>query len=78
MSRPDRARNTDIALLRIRIEESGLSDRQFAVKCLKRDERTIRRYLAGDVEMPTIIREMIRDPFVAPWPTKGTLPMLGS
>lgn len=78
MSRPDRARNTDIALLRIRIEESGLSDRQFAVKCLKRDERTIRRYLAGDVEMPTILRELIRDPFVAPWPTKGTLPMLGS
>lgn len=78
MSRPDRARNTDIALLRIRIEESGLSDRQFAVKCLKRDERTIRRYLAGDVEMPTILRELIRDPFVAPWPTKGTMPMLGS
>ena len=78
MSRTDRARNTDIALLRIRIEESGLSDRQFAVKCLKRDERTIRRYLAGDVDMPTILRELVRDPFVAPWPTKGTLPMLGS
>ena len=78
MSRTDRARNTDIALLRIRIEESGLSDRKFAVQCLKRAERTIRRYLAGDVEMPAIIREMIRDPLVAPWPTKGTLPMLGS
>ena len=78
MKRTARARATDIALLRIRIEESGLSDRQFAVKCLKRDERTIRRYLAGDVEMPKIIRDMIRDPFVAPWPTKGTLPMLGS
>jgi hypothetical protein len=48
------------------------------VQCLKRDERTIRRYLAGDVEMPTIVRELIRDPFVAPWPTKATLPMLGS
>jgi hypothetical protein len=78
MSRTARARTTDIALLRIRIEESGLSDRQFAVKCLKRDERTIRRYLAGDVEMPKIVRELIRDPFVAPWPTKGMLPMLGS
>ena len=78
MSRTARARTTDIALLRIRIEESGLSDRKFAVQCLKRDERTIRRYLAGDVEMPAIIREMIREPLVAPWPTKGTLPMLGS
>jgi hypothetical protein len=78
MKRTDRSRTTDIALLRVRIEESGLSDRQFAVKCLRRDERTIRRYLAGEVEMPAIIRELIRDPFVAPWPTKATLPMLGS
>ena len=78
MKRTARSRATDIALLRIRIEESGLSDRKFAVQCLKRDERTIRRYLAGDVEMPTIVRELIRDPFVAPWPTKATLPMLGS
>ena len=78
MKRTSRTRTTDIAILRVRIEESGLSDRQFAVKCLKRDERTIRRYLAGHVEMPKIIRDMIRDPFVAPWPTKGTLPMLGS
>tara|TARA_R110000787_G_scaffold51228_5_gene121561 strand:+ start:572 stop:808 length:237 start_codon:yes stop_codon:yes gene_type:complete len=78
MKRTARSRTTDIALLRIRIQESGLSDRQFAVKCLRRDERTIRRYLAGDVPMPAIIRELIRDPLVAPWPTKGTLPMLGS
>mgnify|MGYP003661002433 CR=1 FL=1 len=76
MKRTDRSRNTDIALLRVRIEESGLSDRQFAIKCLRRDERTIRRYLAGEVEMPAIIRELVRDPLVAPWPTKTTLPML--
>ena len=73
--RPSRARTTDIAMLRVRIEESELSDRQFAVQVLKRDERTIRRYLAGHVEMPTIIRKLIRHPSIAPWPTETTRPM---
>ena len=73
--RTSRARTTDIAILRVRIEESGLSDRQFAVQVLLRDERTIRRYLAGHVEIPKIVRELIRDPSIAPWPTETTRPM---
>ena len=55
MRRTKRARATDIALLRIRIQESGLSDRKFAVQCLKRDERTIRRYLACDVRVLDVV-----------------------
>ena len=76
MSRTSRAPNTDVALLRIRIAESGLSDRQFAKKVLKRDERTVRRYLAGDNDIPPLVKELLRKPFVAPWPTEKTLPML--
>lgn len=39
-------------LLRKRIEASGLSARQFAMKILLRDERTVRRWLAGDSPIP--------------------------
>jgi hypothetical protein len=38
----------DADLLRAAIEASGLSARRFAVGLLARDERTIRRWLAGD------------------------------
>ena len=76
MTSNDREDKKDIALLRVRIAESKLSDRRFAVECLKRDERTVRRYLAGDVRMPPIIKELLRKPFVAPWPTDETQPML--
>jgi hypothetical protein len=39
-------------LLREVIKASGLSDRRFAVEVLLRDERTIRRWLAGDSPIP--------------------------
>lgn len=39
-------------LLAKRIAESGLSQREFAVTVLLRDERTIRRWLAGDSPIP--------------------------
>lgn len=40
------------ALLRAAIEASGLSARRFAVEVLAVDERTVRRWIAGDREMP--------------------------
>ena len=39
---------TVTGLLRRRIRESGLSARQFATAIMGRDERTIRRWLAGE------------------------------
>ena len=39
-------------LLRAAIEASGLSARRFAVDVLAVDERTVRRWLAGDRGMP--------------------------
>ena len=39
-------------LLRSAIEASGLSARRFAVDVLAVDERTVRRWLAGDRDMP--------------------------
>lgn len=44
---------TPVTLLRAAIAASGLSARQFAVRVLLRDERTVRRWLAGDSPIPT-------------------------
>lgn len=44
-----------IALLREAIKRSGLSNRKFAEKVLVRDERTVRRWLAGDGEIPDAV-----------------------
>lgn len=48
---------TDSELLRAVIEASGLSARRFAVQVLVRDERTVRRWLAGDSPIPKAVRE---------------------
>lgn len=56
---------TTIDLLRAAIDASGLSARRFAVEVLIRDERTIRRWLAGDSPIPaTVIKwlETTRSP----------------
>lgn len=52
---------TDAALLRAAIAASGLSARRFAVEVLIRDERTVRRWLAGD-EMPAVVRAFLLRP----------------
>ena len=52
-------RGRDIARLKQAIELSGLSDRQFAKQVLIRDERTIRRWIAGDRPIPQAVREKI-------------------
>lgn len=46
---------TDPELLIKAIEASGLSARRFAVEVLMRDERTIRRWLAGDSPIPEVV-----------------------
>jgi Arc/MetJ family transcription regulator len=46
---------TDADLLRAAIEASGLSARRFAVEVLIRDERTVRRWLAGDSPIPAVV-----------------------
>ena len=50
-------------LLRQRIDESGLSARRYAMEVLLRDERTVRRWLAGDSPVPDVVlRFLEREP----------------
>lgn len=41
------------------IAASGLSNRQFALTVLLRDERSLRRWLAGDAPIPKAVREWL-------------------
>jgi hypothetical protein len=47
-------------LLRAAIDSSGLSARRFAVRVLLRDERTVRRWLAGDSPVPRAVADWLR------------------
>lgn len=49
----------DAELLEKAIAASGFSARQFATVVLLRDERTIRRWLAGDSPIPVVVREYL-------------------
>jgi hypothetical protein len=51
---------TDPDLLAAAIKASGLSARKFAELVLVRDERTVRRWLAGDSPIPKVVREMLQ------------------
>lgn len=62
-------RAEQIALLERRIEESGLSARRFAVEVLLREERTVRRWLAGDNPIPGVVLDFLEEPHAAPWPS---------
>ncbi len=55
-------------LLELRIAESGLSARRFATDVLHRDERTIRRWLAGDSPVPSVVLGFLENPIGPPWP----------
>jgi hypothetical protein len=50
---------TDPQLIRAAIEASGLSARRFATRIICRDERTVRRWLDGEVEIPAVAREWL-------------------
>jgi hypothetical protein len=49
-------------LLRARIQQSGLSTGQYAKTVLVRDERTVRRWLAGDQDIPAAVLEFLKEP----------------
>lgn len=49
-----------LSLLRNAIARSGLSARQFAKQVLLRDERTVRRWIAGDSPIPTVVVEFLK------------------
>jgi len=59
-----------IELLKKRIEESGLSVRQFAIQVLVREDRTVRRWLAGDSPVPNMVVSWLMEPYAPPWPTR--------
>jgi hypothetical protein len=48
-------------LLRSAIEASGLSARRFATDVLLRDERTVRRWLAGDSPIPEVVISWLKE-----------------
>jgi hypothetical protein len=50
-----------LALLRGAISLSGLSARSFAETVLVRDERTVRRWIAGDTPIPSVLRHWLRE-----------------
>jgi hypothetical protein len=49
-------------LLRRAIEASGMSARQYAATVLLRDERTVRRWLAGDSPIPEPVVQFLKRP----------------
>ena len=50
---------TDSELVKVAVEASGLSVRRFATHILARDERTVRRWMAGEMPIPTVAREWL-------------------
>jgi len=60
-------RAESVALLRSRIDESGLSARQFAIRVMIREPRTIQRWLAGDSPIPRQVIRWLADPEQHPW-----------
>jgi hypothetical protein len=59
---------TDAELLRAAIQASGLSARKFAVQVLIRDERTIRRWLAGTNFIPQTVKAKLLELLKLPSP----------
>ena len=55
-----RTRAEAAALLRRRIDESGLSRRRFAVDLLIRQERTVRRWVSGESPIPHVVQDWLQ------------------
>ncbi len=60
--------STDRGLLRLQIRRSGLSQARFAVEVLRRNERTVRRWISGESPMPKEVLDFLSAPRKAPWP----------
>lgn len=56
------------ALLSRRIEESGLSVARFARDVLRRDPRSVWRWLNGESPIPAEVKKFLLEPEPAPWP----------
>ncbi len=56
-----KTRTEEIALLRSTIERSGGSVRSFARDVLIREERTVFRWLKGDIPIPKRVLEFLAD-----------------
>jgi hypothetical protein len=52
---------TNAELLALAIERSGLSPHDFARTAILRDERTVRRWLAGDSPVPAVVADRLRE-----------------
>lgn len=52
---------TDPELITAAIEASGLAARRFAIRIISRDERTVRRWIAGEIEIPTVARDWLEN-----------------
>lgn len=50
---------TDSDLIQAAIEASGLSARRFAERFLTRDERTIRRWVTSEQDIPEVARRRL-------------------
>lgn len=63
-----RTREEALALLRKRIDESGLSTTRFAEDVLWRQPRTVRRWINDESPIPRLVLDKLESPRVAPWP----------
>ena len=63
-----RTKEEAVELLRLRIEESGLSAGEFARHVLLREPRTVRRWNTCESPIPKVVVEWLQDPRIAPWP----------
>lgn len=59
MTPSPKAPHDAVALLEADIQRSGLSARQYAMKIMLRDERTIRRWLARDAPIPKAVVDFL-------------------
>jgi hypothetical protein len=50
---------TDTELILNAVEASGLSARRFAERVMSRDERTIRRWMAGEIPIPDVAKRWL-------------------
>jgi hypothetical protein len=59
LGRMTQPREDGLALLRDAIRLSGLSTRSFAETVLVRDERTVRRWIAGEAPIPDVVTRFL-------------------
>ena len=53
-------RSSEIALLRLVIQRSGLSITEYAKTVLVRDPRTLRRWLSGERQIPQAVLDRLQ------------------